>query len=166
VTSPHPDPSVLERLAELPPERRRQATEHVASCAECRSTLAAGDPSRMFTLLADRPIPETVLDQVSGSVMEAIRLEQGRPPVRGRAEWLRAGALAAGLALAALLGVRLAGPVDGPIASVAPGEGAPAPVASPRLGLELHGNDDSVEVFDLTVGETQVVMIFDERLEL
>jgi anti-sigma factor RsiW len=169
MTHAHPDAGTIERLAELPPAERRRVADHLGRCVECRCRLAADDPSRIFSLLGTRFLPAGLLDEVSAAVSETIRGGERREPLR--TAWLRVGSLAAGLALAAFLGIGLAGspePVAGPAAALE--VAAPTSVATKarpaRLGLDLRDADAMVQVLDLTVGETQVVMIFDERLEL
>ena len=142
---------------------RRQALAHAAECAACRAALLDEDPTRIFAFLSDAPIPESVLDEV----MDAVRLgivEQGPAPgwATQALGWLRpavAWAAAAGLAGVLLL---VAG------SRVRPGAGATAglaPAAVPA-SVELIGAPPSARVVDLTVGDTQVVMIFDEGLAL
>jgi len=123
----------------------------------------------MFALLAREPIPDTVLEKVSAGVAATIREETERSEARQARAWpVAAGLVAATLVLAALLMPWL-GPGTTP-EKVAPalvrsGDDPTLP-ASYGLGVEVLSTDGAVQVVDVTVGETQVVMIFDEGLDL
>lgn len=168
----HLDRARLAEFAELAGAERQTALGHLRRCAACRAGLAAVDPSHLFALLGAEPLPAAILDEVSAGVAAALR--QRAPAASGRRRWLPVAAVAAGIALAALLSVALlerpGGPggaeglarrVDEPRAPV--GDALPVGLAAVELLSSAGGR---AEVFDLTIGETQVVMIFDEGLEL
>jgi hypothetical protein len=158
----HPD---LRRLDDLPEAGRLAALEHLRVCAACRRAAVADDPARVFALLAVRPIPEEVLDRVVAGVSAAVR-EGGRnsnlPFWPRRTKVVSAWAAAA--ALAAILLLPLAGRAPWP------GQGGEeavlAPAAVSRGGAEIVSSPGATQVVNLTVGDTQLVMIFDPRLEL
>jgi len=162
----HLDPQDLEDFARLEGEPRRRAREHLAGCSRCRSGLAAADPSRIFLLLGRTPVPAAVLDEVSRGVAEGLAAA-GPAPVGGfTVPRLRlVGALAASLLLAVLVGLPML--TTPPRAPATVGQArAVAEAAAPRAAIDLVERADRAQVVDLTVGGTQVVMIFDEGMEL
>ena len=159
--SRHLDRREIDGFDQLEGPARKAAIEHARSCEACRSELASGDPSRLFSLLPALPVPVEILDQVSAGVAAQLRAR------RARRRWA-AGAVAAALVLAGLLGVYLH---RTPFADPAPGAVVTAPPVfvtseAPRAEVELLSSPGTAQVFDLTMGDTQVVMILDERLEL
>jgi anti-sigma factor RsiW len=157
----HPDPH---GIAELEEGKRREALEHLGGCEACRKEAVAGDASRLFALLAARPVPLEILDQVSGGVAAAIRGETSVPRPLPSSRFRTASAWAAAAVLAAALLLPLAGRLGqpGPERAAA----APAGASVPRAGVQLVASPGAIQTVDLTVGETQIVMIFDPRLEL
>jgi hypothetical protein len=157
----HPN---LLRLDEVTEAGRREALEHVRGCAACRRAVVAGDPTRVFTLLAVRPVPRDVLDRVSIGVAAAVR---GGGSVPSRLPSARRTRIAAAWAAAALAVVLLLPLGGGSPGSVPKGETAVlAPPEIPRAGVEVVSPPGQPQVVDLTVGETQLVMIFDPRIDL
>ncbi len=152
-------------------ERRHRELREALEDPAARQRLAGDDPTRLFALLATRPVPDAVLDAVSREVAAGIRREGRRP---GASRWLAWGGVAAGLLLAATLAVPLYRPLGPPATVVVDsGGGAWADPVTPqetlpgREGLQLTlAGDARPQVFDLAVGDVQVVMIFDEGLEL
>jgi hypothetical protein len=157
----HPDLLGIDALAE--PERR-ETLEHLRGCETCRTALAEGDPARLFALLASRPMPQSVLDRVSAGVAAAVRNEV---PVSLRLPWRRARAASAWAAAAALASALLF-PIIGGSPPSGPESAAVVltPAAVPRAGVQVVSSPGVSQVVDLTVGETQLVMIFDSRLDL
>ncbi|MBZ5640614.1 MAG: hypothetical protein LAO51_17900 [Acidobacteriia bacterium] len=159
--SGHPD---LPRLDYLPEADRREVLRHLHVCAACRRQAIADDPSRVFALLAAREVPRGVLERVSSGVAEAVRRGETasthlRPRrLRATAAWAAAAALAAALLL----------PLAGDFARPGPKGVAAvlAPAAVPRAGAEVVSPPGQAQVVNLTVGETQLVMIFDPRIDL
>ena len=157
--SAHPGPELLLELDGLDTCDRNAVLEHVANCAVCREVVAAEDPSRLFALLARHPIPGDLLDDVSTAVMAGIDSETQAAPAPSRSRRLWAvGAWAAGILLAAALSlvprVEEVEPPQGPVDSV------------PRATVMVLESPGQAQVVDLALGETQVVMIFDQELEL
>jgi len=156
--SGHPDL----RAARSEPARR-ECLRHMATCEECRASFAGDDPSALFALLALREPDEEALEEVSRSV--AARLGAERRSVldawreRGLPRLLPA-AVAAAVALAFVLaGLRGAVP-PGP-------SGSEFAIADPgRADVRVTETDGPAQVVDLTVGSTQVVMIFAAEIDL
>jgi len=156
----------IEDYDSLSAERRADVLEHVRDCAGCRTAWLAEDDSRLFALLAHAPIPEHKLDQLSARIDAAI--DRVEPRIRTRRLGYAAASVAASLLLAAVLG------------AVLWNHETPAPmlthldeiVVQPALEEEIAGiklvasPDDEAQVLDLKLGETQVLMIFDESIEL
>jgi len=146
---------------DLTAAERLDLLAHVRVCATCRASWVAGRPARLFALLAlDEPSPHD-LDRLSERVSAAIDRE-GRPGGGRRRAW---SSVAAAVVLAGLLGTYLwngapatprdrAGLDEPPRATVAFGE------------FELLSSPGTAEVYDLIVGDTHLVMIFDETLDL
>jgi hypothetical protein len=157
----HPDPL---RIDVLPEAERREALEHLRRCEACRRAAMAGDPTRLFSLLAARPLPRNVLDRVATGVSAAVRggefvpVHLPSPRVRMVSAWAAAALLAAALLLPMAGGERRPGHEDATAVL--------APAALPRAGVQVVSSPGVSQVVDLTVGETQLVMIFDPGLDL
>lgn len=132
---------------------RAALLEHARACLRCRAELVAADPSRLFALLSARPVPVPVLDAVSCDVSRAIR--EPASAGSGAHGATRAVAWAAALLLAILSGSLLFLPLRGPV---------PDRAGSSRV--EVLSSPGAASVVDVTVGETQLVMIFDEDMKL
>lgn len=167
----HVDPS---RWDNLRGAEREQAVGHLVRCAACRTRLLASDPTRAFALLGAEAIPVAALRRLDERVDEALSAaRRGARPTGAR--WL---SLAASLALAAWIGAWVAGrpgPAVEPAAEIAAAAGnglrfeAQSDAGSLSEGIRgfrLVGAGPDAQVLDLTVGETQVVMIFDGKLEI
>lgn len=138
---------------------RAEAVAHARACPACRAGLLAADPVAVFALLDEVEIPETLLLSVSAGVGAA--LDRQAP----RRAWLRpaaAWAAAAGLALGLLVPAAVRRGPGPPLASSA----AVVPPRAERAGIEALRTPGPAQVLDLTVGDTQVVMIFDAELAL
>jgi hypothetical protein len=164
--SGHPEPVVWDSASAA--EREAWVT-HVDACAECRARWLADDPSLMFALLAREPIPDAVLDAVSDTVAAEIRHDEKRPAANRFRAWPVAAALAAAALLLVAILVPWSGPGTesrdvGPVVEL-PIDDAAVP-ASLGLGVEVLSTPGRAQVVDLTVGEMQVVMIFDEEVDL
>ncbi len=115
------------------------------------------DPSRIFARLASRPIERAVLDAVSRNVRLGILAEAApRRPARRRG----LAAAAAWAAAAALAGALLV-PSERPS-----GRAAAALPAAGRAEVEVVSSPGTPEVVDLSVGDVQLVMIFDREMDL
>ncbi len=161
-----PEPGAWVELDALAGDARVALLGHASQCGACRERLLAGDPARVFALLALRPIPQPSLDRVANSVASALDAGDLGAPARSFR------ALAVGWAAAALLAVAVAGVLtSSPHAPRLGDEPADlalsaSPLGAPRAGVEVLSSPGAARVVDLAVGETQVVMIFDERLDL
>ena len=146
--TPHVDPVRLEASSG---EERRSALAHAAGCRACRRAIAAHDPSMLFALLSEAPIPAQVLEAVSTGT--ARRLAE---PTRVS----RMPAVAAAAAALAIVsgGLLFRGELAPPT--------APALAVVPRAGVEVQGGAPVSQVVDFTVGDTQVVMVYNPELEL
>ena len=138
--------------------------EHLAGCELCRVRLADSEPDRLLVLLrAERPAAgewERALEGVSQTVRRNIRAQPAAPRKTG---WKRKAAVwtavAAGLLLAIILGTR---------------ERAPVPSGAGLTSTnELSSDIEWISTphaeatrYDFVVGSAQVVMIFDQGLEL
>lgn len=162
-----PDRATWGDLDRLDRAGRDLALRHALGCAACRETLRSGDPSGLFALLALRPVPVRTLDEVSSRVATAVATEgAATEPARSRrAIWA---GWAAALLLAVVVAQTLSVPVRFPTGDELQEDRASAiPAATtPRAGVEVLSSPGTAHVVDLAVGETQVVMIFDEGLDL
>lgn len=150
-----PDLSVI--AAEAAPEpARRAALAHAAECARCREQLLDEDPTHLFALLALTEIEPGVLAEVSQGVADRIDAAASARPKR----WIAG----AGWAAAAVLAVCIVRVLAVPFAP----EPAIAQIEEkqPRAEVEVLAPSGVKQIVDLTVGESQVVMIFDERVKL
>lgn len=157
MTPPHVDPA---RLPELSGDDRRRAVAHLAACSACRARVAAEAPEALFALLVLEEEDAGILDAVSTGV--ARRLDDAPPSwvealrERGLSRTVAGLAVAAAVAACALLATRTPRPAPVPVAEA---DGA-------RGGVTLVEPAPATQVIDLTVGGTQVVMIFDPEMKL
>ncbi len=142
---------------------RRDCLRHLATCAECRASFAGDEPSALFALLALREPREDALDEVSRAV--AARLAADRRSLLD--SWKERGlprllpvALAASAAVAFLLAGVLRALPPGPSGSDY------ATVDVRRADVRVTETEGPAQVVDLTVGNTQVVMIFAAEIDL
>jgi hypothetical protein len=167
----HPEAGLYERLETLSAAERERLLRHATGCAACRDALAGADPSRLFSLLAADPLPEEALDRLSSVLNRQLDRTE---PRRAAKRWTRiAASVAASLALAALLGVSVLreGAPSASLALTAPPGQTELALAAVDLeptpgGLELISSPGEAQIMELAIGETQVVMIFDEALDL
>ena len=164
----HPDLRPFLAEAELPTTERSRLLEHLRACPVCRAELAASDPARLFTLLADEPVPAEVLERVSTGAAAAIAIERERRMIR---PWA-VGAVAASLLVAGVFGAYLSNrtgvepPAPLPVKS-ALSEPKTAAGASIAVGMiEVLDSPGDADVVEMSVGDVQVVMIFDEALQI
>jgi len=165
----HPDSASLEGFDLLSVPERRAVARHALACASCREVLTRRDPSVLFALLALQPIPEEALNRLSERIDLAVGAE--RPPAAGR-RWLSVASVAAALLLAALFGREL-GRVESPTVASSRGlQAEPAVVSPPEdsilpaRGVDLISTPGEADVVAFALGETQVVMIFDKKLDI
>jgi hypothetical protein len=150
-----PDLAVLATEA-TPEPVRRAALVHVAECARCRAQLLDEDPTHLFALLALTEIEPRVLAAVSLGAAAQIDAE-ATPSRKG---WI-AGAGWAAAAVLAIGTVRLLAVPFAPEPTL-----ARVDEKQPRAEVEVLAPAGAKQIVDLTVGESQVVMIFDERMKL
>jgi hypothetical protein len=160
----HPDLSSRTSLDGLSEHERRALLGHVSACPRCREALAGDDPSRLLALLALASPPQEAMERLSARVAGGVdRLGASR---RGRGAGFVA-SIAATLLLAAILGGYLvrqgppAPPAARPVANGWSAAAEPAPG-----GVELISSPGEAQVVELSIGGTQVVMIFDEALDI
>jgi hypothetical protein len=150
VVTAHVDPV---RLDAATGEERRGMIAHAAGCRACRRAIAAHDPALLFALLADAPIPHGVLEAISAGT------------ARGLAAPTRVSRMPAVVAAAAAVAVFALSVVFRPEVAPTP---APAPALGsiPRAGVEVQDGAPVSQVVDFTVGDTQVVMVYNPELDL
>ena len=164
----HPEREALRRPEGLSAEKRRALLGHVAGCARCREVYTAEDPTRLFALLGNRRLDPGLLEEVSAAVMAGLDDSLPAPDWPERSWSLKAvGAWAAGILLAVGLfsfatrhwREQPPGPVTHVVDQI-------REVSQPRGEVALLSSPGQAELVALTVGDVQVVMIFDEGLEL
>lgn len=159
----HPDRRKLSEFDALEDVERREVLGHVAACRSCRSFWAEADPSRLFALLGADPLPAAALDRLKARINDEIDGLAGLPP--GRRSGFGWASLAASVLLAAAIGGYLVSRPD-------VGGGTTMAEAVVVQEGEFAGSGIEVmtpigaDVYDLTVGDTQIVMIFDERFDI
>ena len=147
--------------------------EHLAGCDLCRERLAASEPERLLILLAaERPADrewERALQAVSQSVRRTIH---SQPVPLRKSGWKRKAAVwtavAAGLTLAIIFGTRGSAPVPsgaGPEGNAVFAVGSPTNEPSSDIEWISTPRAEATR-YDFVVGNAQVVMIFDQGLEL
>jgi hypothetical protein len=150
----HIDEALVARFDALEGRARDDVLRHASACARCRELLIADDPSRLFAMLAlERPSGEALK-----TLSEKVMLQVGEPrKLRSFA------AVAASLLLAGIFGIYMMGNrVSGPTAALEPMP--ELPVISD--GIELISSPGDAQVMEFTVGQTQIVMIFDEAMDI
>jgi hypothetical protein len=171
--STHPD---LTRFDDLAGEARLTLLRHVDTCDACRASLLEIDPSRIFALLSLDTPPAAALDRLSARVEAAIDAETAVRPARR--PLYAALSVAAAVLLAVLFGGYLlerdAAPVAPQTAAVSPDTELSDTTAAaierfdrePVTGVELLDSPSSGQLVNVSVGETQITMIFDEALDI
>jgi len=145
--SAHVDPV---RFDEAEGSDRRLLVDHLRACAACRVAAAEHDPTILFSLLDRAPVPAALLDRVSAGVAE--RVAAARP-----GSGMRRAAAAAMVAMALICGYAT-------FRHEAP---APRPTLDrPRAAVDVRPADAVSGVVDFTVGDTQVVMVYNGDLRL
>ena len=143
-------------------DRRAAALEHLCECASCRAECLAHSETSVFSLLSRAPLPEERLEQLSARIGTA--LDELKTPLPRRV--FRVASIAASLLLAAALGAVMWNhevPARGVTFAELDPAGAEEDVAGIRLVATPGGE---AQVMDLSIGETQILMIFDESIEL
>lgn len=146
---------------------RRAMADHLRSCPACRAAVAAEDPVALFALLAAKPIPRTVLDDVSAHVARRAGLDRaslGALVASMPSNRLRLAA--AVLAVVALLGATTTlhrAPAVSPLATATPDA---TRALAQRADVDVQPDRAVSQVVDFTVGDTQVVMVYNGDLKL
>jgi anti-sigma factor RsiW len=169
LTLHHPPAEWFERWPDLPQAARSELLAHTLECAACQERLTRDDPSRAFALLAARSLPDDWLERVSRDVDRAVAASAARPASRG----LRGGgwaAIAASLLLALALAVLAPDRPEAPVAAVPRVEAVQADKGTPFGGapaatIQLLSPQDA-EVYDISVGDTRIVMVFDAEIDI
>jgi hypothetical protein len=154
--SAHIDPLLLESAAG---SERRSMLAHLRGCAACRDAVAAHDPVMLFGLLAMAPVPETVLDELQAGVARLAGSDRSAyGALASGAAWPRVAAVAAVIVLT-LFGATtmLKEPQQAP---------PPMAVSRQRADVDVDSARGVSQVIDLTVGETQIVMVYNGDLKL
>ena len=132
-------------------DERKAALAHAAGCRDCRRAIASHDPALLFALLSDTPVPQHVLDAVSAGTSRRL----GEPAGVSRMPAIAAAVAAAAIVSGALL-----------LRPELPPTAVPALAVVPRAGVEVQGGAPVSQVVDFTIGDTQVVMVYNPELEL
>jgi hypothetical protein len=138
---------------------RRQMLTHLGACADCQRAVAEHDPSALFGLLAMAPLPTALLEDLSSAV--ARRAGTERTPYGDFAEtaaWPRRAAAAAIVVLTLLSGYATLYQRPKGVPSLS--------LSSRRADVEVDSGRGVSQVIDLTVGETQIVMVYNGDLNL
>jgi len=147
---------------------RKQHLRHAVGCAACREKLLGGRPERLFMLLASEAPPADELDRLTAEVMRQV---EGAGALRGFRMRVRALVpVAASIVLAGFFGIYTTlNRVQSPLAQRGQAPSVHARDLSPSVaaeGIDLISSPGDAQVMEFTVGETQVVMIFDEALDI
>jgi hypothetical protein len=133
--------------------------EHLRDCEACRDRAVANDPTVLFSLLALAPLPTALLDDLSAEVARRTGSDRSAyGALAGSVAWPRRAAAAAVFVLVLLSGY----------ATLREHPEAPAPIAvsSRRADVAVEPGRGVSQVIDLTVGETQIVMVYNGELKL
>ncbi len=152
----HVDPVLL---ADASGAARRAMQEHLRACDRCRHAAIDHDPSMIFGLLAFAPMPADVMVDLSRTV--ARRAGDDRRSVGDLLEsstWPRRAAAAAMFGLTLLTGYATL------IERSAPS--APVAMSSRRADVDVDSGRGVSQVIHLTVGETQIIMVYNGELKL
>lgn len=154
--SPHVDPVHFSAASGV---KRSELLAHLSTCGACQRAVADHDPSALFGLLALAPVPPSLLDELSVTIGRRAGNDRPAYGVLVAAEaWPRRAAAAAILVLTILSGYATL--FNRP-------EAVPAPsLFSKRADVEVESGPGVSQVIDLTVGETQIVMVYNGDLNL
>ena len=146
-------------LASAAGASRRAMLAHLGQCASCRRDAVAHDPAILFSLLALAPMPESTLQDLSLSVARLAGRDRSPSGVfMGLATWPRVAASAAAVVLVLACGYEMLRerPAAAPVFSM----------SRPRADVDVESGRGVSQVIDLTVGETQIVMVYNGDLKL
>ena len=154
--TPHVDPLAI---AEASGPARRAMLTHLSACALCRSRAVEHDPAILFSLLALTPLPAPLLQDLSTQVARlAGRDRSPLGTLAGAAPWPRRAAVAAVFALTLISGY----------ATLREKPAGPPAISrfERRADVDVTAGRGISQVIDLTVGETQIVMVYNGELKL
>jgi len=156
----HPDRRMLSGFDALDEVERGEVLSHVSSCESCRTIWSEADPSRLFAILGTQSLPLAPLDRLTARINEELDDLDAEPAATRRGSgWA---SLAASILLAALIGGYMISRPETRTDEVA---AAAVDQGFGGSGIEVMTPADA-DVYDLMVGDTQIVMIFDERLDI
>lgn len=159
----HPHRRLLSDFDALEDLERTEVLGHVAACRLCRAIWLEADPSRVFALLEGDSVSESALEDLTARINDQIDAVQAEPT--GRRAGYGWASLAASVLLTAVIGGYLISRPDVGGGSIVVGTTVEQREEFGGSGIEVMTPADA-EVYDLTVGDTQIVMIFDERLDI
>lgn len=136
---------------------KRDELRRLLDDRDAREEWLGDEPSRLFSLLGADEIPAERLEALQADVEQAIA------PRPSTARWWAAAAVLATVALGGWLALRDVEPAATEVALTPP---PASPELGPVRGIELLASPGEAQVVDFSVGDTQIVMIFDEALDL
>ncbi len=163
-------PDDLRRLSDDGLSRRERLglLDHVRRCRRCSAELASADPARLFSLLALDAPPDDELERLSARIDAEIAAEPRPAGSAGR--WT---SIAASLVLAGMFATYVWTRPDvlPATANLRPNvldslDLQAIPAADAAGSVEWVTSPGTAQVMDLSVGEMQVVMIFDEAMDI
>ncbi len=163
-------PDDMNRLADegLSRRERLELLDHVRGCRRCSALLASTDPVGIFSLLALETPPVDELERLSARIDSEVAAAP--VPARATTRWvsMAASVLLAGI-FATYLWTRPA--VIPEAANLRPSvldtlDLQGIPTADAAGSVEWVTSPGTAQVMDLSVGEMQVVMIFDEAMDI
>jgi hypothetical protein len=142
---------------------RAERLRHASECAACRKEQFGSRPDKLFSLLALESPAEDALDRLSAGIMSRIERESaGR---RRRLQLRSIFPVAASFVLAGFFGIYTTLQQTGTPLAMAPMEPF-LEASAPNDAIELISTPGEAQVMEFNVGETQVVMIFDEAMDI
>jgi hypothetical protein len=176
--SVHPTQQVLDSFDELGHKQRQEVLQHARTCAGCREQLVSVEPGRLFALLGTETPSEHALARLSARIQTEI--DTGPERSRSSRGWLTVAAIAASLLVVILIGLQSSRqtPFTGtsepnfsevtPVTSDSfPGlDHAVTEQTDPPRSVELISSPGDAQLVDFAIGDIQVVMIFDQELDI
>lgn len=154
--SAHVDPV---RWASSSGRERQALLSHLSGCASCQRAVGDHDPSALFGLLALAPLPRSLMEDLSGTIARRAGIDRTAYGAFAEpAVWPRRVAAAAILLFTLLSGFATL--------YERPKVVTPLSLSSRRADVEVESGRGVSQVIDLTVGETQIVMVYNGELNL
>jgi hypothetical protein len=142
---------------------RAERLRHVRECASCRKEQFGHRPDKIFSLLALDAPDAAALDRLTDSI--TIRIERESADRSRRLQLRMLLPVAASIILAGFFGFYATMQQTETSLALAPLEPF-LEAGAPTGGIELISTPGDAQVMEFTVGETQVVMIFDEAMDI